>query len=175
MAVCLTTIASFAQKLGHINGQNLVEHMPEYAAAYDSLKTFKEQFEAELVRLQGDYEKMVAEYQKAAKEKTLPASILEAKVGAIEAQQQNIYAFQETASAEVSKEEQKKVEPILTKAKAAIEKVAKANGYTYIFDAGVGTLLYMGGDDITKLTCAELGIPDYTVEKPMTPGGGPKK
>ena len=41
----------------------------------------------------------------------------------------------------------------------AIDKVAVANGYSYIFDAGVGALLYKGGDDITDLVKAELGIP----------------
>ena len=87
----------------------------------------------------------------------------------IEAKRQGIYDFQEQASADVSAEEQRKIEPILNKAKQAIEDVAKANNYTYIFDAGAGSMLYMGGDDVTKLVCTKLGIADFTNEAKVEP------
>jgi outer membrane protein len=87
----------------------------------------------------------------------------------IQAKEQGIYDFQEQASADVTAEEQRKVEPILEKAKKAIEEVAKANNYTYIFDAGSGSMLYMGGEDITKLVCTKLGIPDFTNETKEAP------
>jgi len=61
-------------------------------------------------------------------------------------------------------EEQRKLEPILNKAKDAIESVAKAHNFTYVFDASSGTLLYMGGEDVTKLVCTHLGLPDYSTE-----------
>jgi outer membrane protein len=180
-ALCLTTIGSFAQKLGHINGQALVEHMPEYKTAYEELNAYKKQYEDALQAMQGEYEGMIAEFEKV--KETAPKVILETKVKDIEAKRQGIYDFQEQASADVSNEELRKIDPILKKAKAAIEEVAKANGYTYIFDSGTGTLLYMGGDDITKIVCQNLKIADFTNEAAdqkgtpeATPGGGaPKK
>ena len=87
----------------------------------------------------------------------------------IQAKEQGIYDFQEQASADVSAEEQRKIEPILEKAKKAIEDVSKANGYIYIFDAGAGSMLYLGGDDITKIVCTKLGIPDFTDEAKQAP------
>ena len=39
----------------------------------------------------------------------------------------------------------------------AIDKVAKANGYAYIFDTKI-LLYYDNGDDITPLVKKELGI-----------------
>jgi outer membrane protein len=178
-AICFTTVTSFAQKLGHINGQKLVEHMPEYKTAYEELNAYKKQYEDALIAMQKDYEQMVAEFQKV--ENTAPKVILDTKVKDIEAKRQGIYDFQEQASADVSNEELKRIDPVLKKAKAAIEEVAKAHGYTYVFDSGTGTLLYMGGDDLTKLVCENLKIPDFTNEKdeevvvPPTPGGAPKK
>jgi outer membrane protein len=141
--------------------------MPEYKTAYEELNTYKKQYEDALLAMQTEYEKLVADFQKA--EQTAPKVILETKVKEIEAKRQGIYDFQEQASADVSAEEQRKIEPILNKAKQAIEDVAKANNYTYVFDAGAGSMLYMGGDDVTKLVCTKLGIPDFTNEAKEAP------
>ena len=95
-------------------------------------------------------------------------------IKSIEDQRNRIYEFQEMASNEVSKEEENRVRPILEKAKSTIEKVAKANGFTYIIDTSTGVLLYIGGTDITSLVCADMGIPDYSKEtKPAAPAPAP--
>ena len=48
---------------------------------------------------------------------------------------------------------------MIEKARKAISEVAEENGYTYIFDAGVGILLYYDkGDNILPLVRAKLGI-----------------
>jgi outer membrane protein len=164
---CGMMMAVQAQKLGHINGQMLVEHMPEYKTAYEELNTYKKQYEEALLAMRTEYEKMIEDFKKS--EQTAPKVNLDTKVKEIQAKEQGIYDFQEQASADVSAEEQRKVEPILEKAKKAIEEVAKANSYTYIFDAGAGSMLYMGGDDITKLVCTKLGIPDFTNEAKEAP------
>jgi outer membrane protein len=165
--LCGIMLAVQAQKLGHINGQMLVEHMPEYKTAYEELSTYKKQYEDALLAMRTEYEKLIEDFKKA--EQTAPKVILDTKVKEIQAKEQGIYDFQEQASADVSAEEQRKVEPILEKAKKAIEEVAKAHGYTYIFDAGAGSMLYMGGDDITKLVCTKMGIPDFTDEAKDAP------
>jgi len=165
---CLLTLSSFAQKLGHVNGQELVEHMPEYKKAYDDLLVYKQQFEDALKAMEQDYQTKVADFEK--NKNTWPDVIKQSKVSEIEGKRQGIYEFQESASQDVQAEELKKIDPVLKKAKQMIEEVAKANGYIYIFDSSTGTLLYMGGDDVTTIVCAKLGIPDYSKEvKPGVP------
>lgn len=165
--LCAITFATQAQKLGHINGQMLVEHMPEYKTAYDELSTYKKQYEDALLAMRAEYEKLIEDFKKV--EQTAPKVILDTKVKEIQTKEQGIYDFQEQASADVSAEEQRKVAPILEKAKLAIEEVAKANNFVYIFDAGAGSMLYMGGDDITKLVCTKIGIADFTNETKEVP------
>ena len=51
------------------------------------------------------------------------------------------------------------LEPLLEKAKNAIKEVSEEQGYTYIFDVGVGTLLYYEkGDNILPLVREKLGL-----------------
>jgi outer membrane protein len=167
IVLCGLWMVGQAQKLGHVNGQMLVEHMPEYKTAYEELNTYKKQYEDALLAMRSEYEKLIEDFKKS--EQTAPKVILDTKLKEIQSKEQGIYDFQEQASADVSAEEQRKVAPILEKAKQAIEEVAKANGYAYVFDAGAGALLYMGGDDVTKLVCAKMGISDFTNEAKEAP------
>jgi len=96
VAVCIASVTSFGQKLGHINGQRLVEKMPEYKVAYDELTAYKQQYETALQNMQKEYEAMIADYQQKEKEGA-PKVILETKVRDIQAKQQGIMDFQEQA------------------------------------------------------------------------------
>jgi outer membrane protein len=179
-AVCLSTVAVNAQgKLGHINGQLLLEHMPQYQLAYDTLKLLQADYENTLRGMEAEVQKKYQEYQSMEKQNS-PKVLLESKAQEVTNLQQGMEDLRQSASEDISEQQVKRFQPILDKAKAAIADVAKANGYTYVFDSGEGTpLLYMGGDDLTKLVCAKLGIPDFTNEKTeirldqAPPGQGP--
>ena len=167
--------------------------MKEYKDAVEELKkkstelqSVIEYMSVELDSLQNDYGKNST---------TWAPVIREMKEKNIIQKNQNLQEFQQTAQSQLQMDEQDRMNPILFKANQAIEKVAKANGYTYILDTSSGTMLYVGGDDVTALVCAELGIEDFTAElkkreeeekarmsgqKPVTapgsaPGMAPKK
>jgi outer membrane protein len=68
----------------------------------------------------------------------------------------------------LQEQEQKMLEPLQKKVKDAIDKVAKAGKFSYIFDISTGVALYHeGGIDITELVKKELGI------SAVTPGIAP--
>ena len=70
-----------------------------------------------------------------------------------------IQDFQQKADSDLQAKQQELLQPLLDKAKKAIDEVAKENGYTYIFDAGVGVLLYYEkGDNILPLVKTKLGL-----------------
>ena len=56
--------------------------------------------------------------------------------------EQRIQSFQQNAQQALQAKEQELLEPILAKAREAIEEVAKEGGYTYIFDRSLGTILF---------------------------------
>jgi len=59
----------------------------------------------------------------------------------------------------LQKKQNELLQPIIDKAKSAIEKVAKANGYSMILDSRQGILLYAAAtEDILPLVKKELGI-----------------
>jgi outer membrane protein len=74
---------------------------------------------------------------------------------------QRIQMFNQSAQQELQRKQMDLMLPISEKAQAAVEKVAAANGFTYILDASASkaVVIYLdGGEDILPLVKAELGI-----------------
>lgn len=155
-AALFITFVSFAQKLGHTDGQSLLLAMPERAAIEEKLQKTAREYEATLSTMKEDYDKKIKEFEM--NRNNWPEAILQSKAKAITDLEQNMYDLQQTANDDLDKQQMVLLKPLIDKVNNAIDKVAVANGYTYIFDAGVGALLFKGGDDVTELVKAELGI-----------------
>ena len=71
----------------------------------------------------------------------------------------DIYLMSSLLLLYLQSQEEKLLRPIIDKAKKAIEDVAKENNFTYIFDSGVGVLLYQNdSDDIMPMVKKKLGL-----------------
>ena len=79
-----------------------------------------------------EYQQGVQEYQ--ANEATYTDLVKQDKVAEITGLEQRIQAFQQNAQKSLQAKEQEMLEPILAKARKAIEDVATEGNYTYIFD-----------------------------------------
>ena len=88
--------------------------------------------------------------------------------------QQRIQDFQVSAQQDLQKKNDEIARPVYTKAKKAIEQVAKENGYKFVFDTSSGSVLYSEpGDDILPLVKKKLGITGNPA--PVTNTPEPKK
>lgn len=157
IAVTLLSTAVFGQKFGHLNSNDLLMAMPERSAVEEDVKKYAQQLESQLSIMSKEYQAKVQDYQ--SKEATMTETIKKDKIKEITNLEERISEFQQTAQSELQDKEEKLLRPIIDKAKTAIEEVAKENGYTYIFDSGVGVLLYQkDSDDIMPLVKKKLGI-----------------
>ena len=144
-------------KFGHINSNDLLLVMPEKDTAEAELETFAKELEMQLSAMTAEYEKKYTEYQQNVN--VMNDVVKASKEEEILDLQQRIQEFQGRAQQSLNKKEQEIMEPIIKKAKDAISQVAEENGYSYIFDSGVGALLYYpDGDDVLPLVKAKLGI-----------------
>lgn len=166
-AALLMSVATFAQKLGHTDGQSLLYALPEMTGVSEKLAAATKEYETELNTMKADYEAKVKEFE--ANRNTWPEAIMQSKVKAIQDLEQNMVDLETTANTDLSSRRDEMLKPLIDKVNNAIKDYAMANGYSYIFDAGVGALLYMGGDDVTLALKAKLGIP----ETPATPAPAP--
>src|SRR5690554_780064 len=138
-ATLFSTMA-FGQKLGHINSNDLLKAMPERSTIEAEVQKYAQDLESRLSAMTKEYQSKIQDYQ--SKEATMSESIKQDKIKEITNLEDRINEFQKTAQRDLQAREEKLLTPIIEKARKAIEDVAKEEGFTYIFDSGVGALLY---------------------------------
>ena len=73
--------------------------------------------------------------------------------------EQNIQQYQQTAAQDIQKKQADLLKPLIDKARAAIQKVAKAQGFDYVIDATEGgSLILASGKDLLEEVKIELGF-----------------
>lgn len=156
----LLSTGAFAQqavKLGHIDSNELLQLMPEREAAMAELERYAGELEEQFTAMQQEFQSKYREYLE--KESTFSELIRQSRQRELASLQERIMEFQEMAQQDLMDKESQLLSPIIDKARQAIEEVAREEGFTYIFDVGMGVLLFHEkGEDIMPQVRAKLGI-----------------
>ena len=144
-------------KLGNIDSGELLKMMPGRDSAEAKMKEYAKTLESQFQAMQTELESKYSDLD--ANKATMSDLIKQMKQKEIEDLSKRIQDFQQSAQEDVQKKEQELLQPIIAKAKKAIEDVAKENGYTYIFDRSTQVLLYFdASEDILALVKKKLGL-----------------
>ncbi|MBU2995151.1 OmpH family outer membrane protein [Cellulophaga baltica] len=144
-------------KVAHINVQELMSAMPEMKAAEAELKKLEETYGADIQSSMTELQNKYKQYESEAASKSDEEN---QKRGAeLQEAQKNIQGAQQTAQQELQKKQIALLSPISDKAKAAIEKVASAQGVNYVLDSSQGSgVIVAQGTDLLPLVKKELGF-----------------
>ena len=154
---------SFGQvKLGYTNVDYLLSLLPESKQIQSDLETYKKQLDNQIQGKIKEFQTLQAEYERG---KALMTDVVRAdKEKRLQNMVGEIEDFQKNAEQSMQKKQVDVLKPLLEKVQNAIDKVAKENGYTYIFnsDAGLGTtpfLLHAPEEhNVSDLILKSLGI-----------------
>lgn len=149
------SMTASAQKFGYINSQELIAQLPEVKEANANIETLKTQLQKKgqdmITALQTKYSKLEAD-----RDNYSPKQ-LEAEAQKLQTEERKIAEFEQTSSQKIITKSEELLKPIQTRINDAIKAVATENGYTYIFDASMGVVLYADpGTDVTALVKAKL-------------------
>ncbi len=153
-----TNVIAQNYKFGHINSQEILSAMPDRDSAEAKIKKYALSLQEQIEQLQVEFNKKYQDYLQ--KRSTFTDAIREMKEKELTDMQQRAQEYQLVAEQDYQRYQSEVMKPVIEKADAAIKKVAKANGFTYIFDTSSGVLLYFSEQsiDITPLVKKELGI-----------------
>jgi len=143
-------------KFGHIDFQQLLQVMPERDAAQKAMQKHANELESQLTNMQKEYQTKVQAY--IAQRDSLSEAVRSAKENDLQDLQQRIQNFQAVAQQDLQKKREEQLQPIIKKARAAVDAVAKEEGLIYVFD--VNSILYHSAqsEDILPLVKKKLGI-----------------
>lgn len=150
--------ALHAQKFGHVSSDVLVQAMPEYDSAQQKLQNLQQQYEQEIERIQVEINKKIEEFNQS--EATMSDLIKEAKASEIQELQMRLQNFSQTAQQDLQQQGMRVIQPVMEKARNAINEVAKEHGLIYVFDLSQGNPVYTSEEslDMVPLVKAKLGI-----------------
>lgn len=160
VAVLFFGVVSFTNaqtKVAHINTQELISSMPEMKNAKDEFDKLQKSLGADIQASVTEYRNKLTQYTNEAPNKT-DAENDDRKKELAELETR----IQEAQAAAQKTAEQKYIDltkPIQEKALAAIQKVARAQGYAYVLDATPGSgVLLADGTNLMDAVKKELSI-----------------
>ena len=146
-----------AQEVAHINSQELIAAMPEMKAAQSQLEKLRKTYDTEIKNMMKEFETKYKQYEGEAATKTEEENAKRAQE--IQTMQNNIAAYRDEAVKKLQQKEADLLQPVLDKAKQAIQKVARAQGFKYVLDSSQGSGVIMAeGKDLLNDVKKDLGI-----------------
>ena len=133
-AMALFTLTASAQaKFAYVDFNELVMLMPEADAARTTMQAAQKEANDTYQSMVEEGQAKFSEYQQ--KQASWTPAIKESKEKELGEIQNRIQEFQQSIQVELQQQQQQLMEPIQKKAVEAVEKLAKAGGYTFVFDA----------------------------------------
>ncbi len=152
-----TSFVNAQSKIAHIDTQALVEAMPEMKAAQNQLEKLQKTYDTEIKAMAKEFEAKVQQYGSEEGSKTQEENAK--RVEEVQGMERNITAYRQQALQDLQKKEVDVFQPILEKARAAIQKVARAQGIQYVLDSATGNgVILADGKDLLPDVKKELGI-----------------
>ncbi len=154
-------------RVGLASTAQIVNQLPQWAAAQAEADSFKLQLNKELEIKINTYNERQKDFQE--KQETLNEVIREDKMLELQNMQAAIEKFQQTAREAILEKEAALFNPLLAKVKMAIEKAAKLRGYTHVFNTDTQSMpVVLYADQATNLEEAILEL--LLAEQTTTPG-----
>jgi outer membrane protein len=159
-AILCIGVTSFTQaqsKIAHINTNELIEAMPQMVTAKAELEKLSKTYEAQIQEMATEYQAKMKQYGAEVATKTDEENAK--RQDEVQTIEQSIRQFQGTAQEDIQKKQEALMKPIFEKAKVAIQKVAKAQGFQYVLDSTQGGgILLADGKDLMADVKKELGF-----------------
>jgi outer membrane protein len=156
LAVAISTNA-ISQNFAHVHTAKLMTQMPAYKLAQLEMEKFTLAKEKELRDMEQVLQLKISKYEQSTEEVT-EALRLQIEKEMME-MQNSLLQFKKSAEKKIEEKEQELTDPIYDKVGKAIIKVANEQGYDYVIDESIGSLIVVPKSrDLMALVKRELGI-----------------
>ena len=157
-AICGFTTANAQAKFGHVNTQEIIQAMPEFAAARADIEKLTQQYEADLKSMQDELQKKADAFEK--EQATLPENIKTRRNQELQDLYQRIQQTYQDNQQALGKAQAEKMQDITTKVLDAIKAVGQEGGYVYVMDmsAGIPYISTTLSTDVTAQVKTKLGL-----------------
>jgi outer membrane protein len=158
-AFIFSSLSISAQKVAYINSQEILGSLTEVKQANSDIEVMKGMFQKKGEEMVKDLQMKYQDLQQKQAGGTLAPVEIEKQAAALKAEEAKVGEFEQSSQQKIMEKSEELLKPIQDKVNKAIKDVATENGFLYIFDSGMGVVLYADpAADATKLVKTKLGI-----------------
>jgi len=155
--VCFSATNISAQKIGHLNSQEVFALMPQTISAKNSMEDYSKGLNSDFTDKEEKLKKKVQDAEKRYGEGNMTQNELETVRAEIQKQGAELEKVRGQFQEQLIGKEESLMQPLVDKFTQAIKDVASENGYSFILDSSA--LLYAeDAGDVTSLVKAKLGM-----------------
>ena len=157
MVMVLAGLTAYAQsgattmKFGFLSYDSVRQSMKEYAEMQQQVATMRSAYEAEMKRVEDDFNKKYEEFLDG--QKNFPTTILQKRQSELQEMLDKNIAFKNEGLRILNEQEAQLMETLNQKVKSSVEQVGKNHGFGFILNTDADALPWLNpeiGEDITE-------------------------
>lgn len=138
-------------KFGYLSIDSVLQSMPEYAQMQHDMATMRQQYEAEMKRVENDFNKKYEEFLDG--QKNFPKTILQKRQSELQEMLDKNIAFKKESLQMLNDTEKTQKDVILMMIDMAVKTIGMQRGYAFILNTDANATPWLNpalGEDITK-------------------------
>ena len=139
-------------RFGYLSYAAALQAMPEYAIVQKKMADLRQQFQAETLRVEDEFNRKYEEFLEGQRE--FPKTILQKRQTELQELMERNIKFKENSQEELSNTEKSLMAPLKIRLIETIGKIGRDRGYAFIVDTDNQALPFINpamGDDVTQL------------------------
>ena len=151
-------LGSFAQenlttfRFGYLSYEAAIQSMPEYANVQHKMKALQEQFQAETLRVEDEFNRKYEDFLDG--QRDFPRTILQKRQSELQELMEKNIRFKEQGRQELADAEREAMAPLRIRLIEQLSTIGRERGYAFIYDTDTKALPFLNisfGEDINQL------------------------
>ncbi len=139
-------------RFGYLSYETALKSMPEYALVQQKMKTLQEQFQAETLRVEDEFNRKYEDFLDG--QRDFPRTILQKRQSELQELMEKNIQFKEQGREELADAERQAMAPLRIRLIETLSTIGRERGYAFIYDTDTKALPFLNisfGEDINQL------------------------
>ena len=139
-------------RFGYLSYEGAIQSMPDYAIVQKKMKTLQEQFQAETLRVEDEFNRKYEDFLDG--QRDFPSTILQKRQTELQELMEKNIQFKEQGRQELADAEREALAPLRIRLIELLSTIGREKGFAFIYDTDTKALPFLNidfGEDINQL------------------------
>ncbi|MBR4481058.1 MAG: OmpH family outer membrane protein [Prevotella sp.] len=139
-------------RFGYLSYETAIQSMPEYALVQQKMKALQEQFQAETLRVEDEFNRKYEDFLDG--QRDFPRTILQKRQSELQELMEKNIQFKEQGRQELADAEREAMAPLRIRLIELLSTIGREKGFAFIYDTDTKALPFLNisfGEDINQL------------------------